>query len=285
MARKKKKSNTQKQRSQASQKKRQRRNQRVSRRPVGFTNDSGSTSIEEMLIQDAAPLAHKANPDLNAEGFFELMLKTALATEDLIEEPEFRDIGFEPLSAFMGFIEAAEARGYDADAFFNLDEDTGSDVFIDVLEELFQEILTAEIRTEIIDAVDHLWRRLRKTRRQKKLLPRVAALLSILQQIDNKEDIGLWATIGLVISMFDRAFREGSGIAMVIGEMQEKQEMNPAEFDALMQEFDDLEIDEDDFDASDPEQMQKYAEEVERKAKSNGLIQKFVSQVKTALNA
>jgi len=222
MAKKKKAS---KQRQKRKQKKQQRRKARVHNQSSGGGSSRRGGGGSQMATMTGSPLLEDALPlfplvdDVSAlppEAAYEGFLLAALDTADLVDEPEFAEIVPDPMVALTSFIDSAEQVGDDADEFFALEAEEREEVFLQALEQMVEEMLTDEMRAEILDAVNALRLRLKRDRKRKDDVPRVAALQLMLEGNETEE---FWYGAGLVQAIYQRSVRIGFELSSTMVEL------------------------------------------------------------------
>jgi hypothetical protein len=167
-----------------------------------------STGESKELLDDVLPLFPKVGEThISPEGSMKPLMMSILGSEKLIEEPEFEDIILEPLLCAQTFIEVAEELGVDPDSLSRLPDDEREDTHLEILERTAQQLLTDELRQDILEGLDKLRLRLKKSGQQKKV-PQVAALQMFLGG-EGGESQELWPMIGLVQAIIQRSLEIG----------------------------------------------------------------------------
>ena len=161
---------------------------------------------QDEIAQDMLPLFAllddgSASPDAGVE---QLMM-TLLATEDLIEEPEFEEMFIDPIRCVDTFAEVGEELGIDPDSLSQLPEEEREETMMEMLLMTTQQLLTDELRQDVIDALNELRLRLKRAGKREKAA-KAAALQSFLGESEDRE---LWSTIGLVRAIVQRSLAAG----------------------------------------------------------------------------
>lgn len=282
MASKNKKSKNQK-RAQAKNKKQQRRQQRTSKRPSAgslgaYATGNPAKSLDEILMDDMWPLFRKTGPNIDGDEMLTIILLAAMEGDRLLAEPEFEDIGLAPVESFARFIGGVESRGYGPNDYFTLDDDTQAEVFFEVMDEVIPEVLSEELHTEIAEATDALWRRLRRIRSRRKDLPVAAATLMAMRLLIDEgaeEDKQLWGSIGIVKAMYENAIEEGLKQSIELMEIEEYDEAPE-----LLEELNELTGE---FDPGNEKAFRQALKRAEKKAKPGSKVGKLLSQIKATV--
>ncbi len=161
---------------------------------------------QDEIAQDMLPLFAllddgSASPDAGVE---QLMM-TLLASEDLIEEPEFEEMFVDPMRCVDTFAEVGVELGIDPDSLSDLPDEEYEETMMEMLVMTTQQVLTDELRQDVFDALNKLRLRLKRAGKREKAA-KAAALQSFLGE---SEDGELWATIGLVRAIVQRSLAAG----------------------------------------------------------------------------
>lgn len=218
---KKKKAKNSKQRAQRQQKKRQRRVNRVHEHPTKQRDGGGTDSalIDDMLT--LFPYADDPNPP-NPEAVMENIFMAAADTAHFIDEPEFDDIGFDPMETPRLFTEAGIKLGFED--MEELSEDEQQDAFMDIVEEIIDDILTDEIEQDIISAIEQLRNRFRKLKGKRQAVTNLAALQMVLSTDSPENKHIAWSSMGLIHALLQRSM--GVGLEFM-GVLDELDDVNP----------------------------------------------------------
>jgi|GEM_PF-2014149 len=230
---KKKKVKNNKQRAQRQQKKQQRRAKRTGEyTPANAARESGNSNE---IIEDALALfPHKGTGNPNPEAVLEYLFFQAADTAHLISEREFDDVGFDPLRTPELFAEASEKLSLgDMES---KSEEEQSDTFISILDEIMDDLLADGTDEEILNAADSLRIRLKKSKRRREDVTRLAALHMLLTSENDDKPDSAWSVMGLVQAMVQRSIGVGIEIMDVMSELPGDPEM----FKRLMDDSDSL---------------------------------------------
>ncbi len=129
------------------------------------------------------------------------LMMTLLDSADLADEPEIEEIFIEPLLCTATFVKVGEEMGHDPDSLLELPEEEREDVHIEMLVETIPQLLTDELRQEILDGLDKLRLRLKHAGRREEAA-RAAVMQSFLSETADSQ---MWALIGLVQAIFHRS--------------------------------------------------------------------------------
>jgi len=128
-----------------------------------------------------------------------------MASYELVEEPEFDEIIVDPLLCVETFIQVGEELGMDPASLGNLPDEERKDVQIEMLEKTTRQLLTDELRQDVLNGLNSL--RLRQKRSGKL---QEAALAAALQSfLDADKEGTIWSIIGLVQAIVQRSLATG----------------------------------------------------------------------------
>lgn len=166
----------------------------------------GSKRAQDEVFEDMLPLFPlvddpAASPADGVEG----LMMTLLASEGLIEEPEFDEIIIDPMRCVDTFVEVGEELGIDPEALSRLPEEEREDTQMNMLEMTTQRLLTDELRQDILDALSDLRQRLKRAGKREKVA-QAAALQSFLGEDESSE---MWHMMGLVQAIVQRSLAAG----------------------------------------------------------------------------
>ena len=186
------------------QQKQQRRKARTSRREAGYSKPRPASShLDRDLIADMGPLAqgNTVFPGADMEG---LML-SILASEDMANEPELKNIVFDPVRCVNTFAEVGEEMGYTPETLDNLPEDKHEEVQMQILETSIRRVLNDRLQQDILAGLKALRARWRKEGKSE-AVARSATVQSFLAQDKTNET---WAMLGVVQAIFHRSMMIG----------------------------------------------------------------------------
>jgi hypothetical protein len=203
MARRKKKKRTRKQQAKGQ---RQAEIARIRQERGWKPSTPGSKHAQDEVFEDMLPLFPlvddpAASPADGVEG----LMMTLLASDHLIEEPEFDEIIIDPMRCVDVFIEVGQELGIEPEALGQLPEEEREDTQMNMLEMTTQRLLTDELRQDILNALSNLRQRLKRAGKREKAA-QAAALQSFLGEGGSSE---LWPMIGLVRAIVQRSLAAG----------------------------------------------------------------------------
>jgi hypothetical protein len=159
---------------------------------------------EQQLAEDMEPLLDLMQGGPSGPEMEALMMILA-ESDDLADEPEFEDILADPFLTVTTYIQTAEQMGLTPDDLLKLDEEEREGTLSEVFEKTLREVLTDELRREIITALNTMRQRLRQTGRRQELA-KATALQSFLSE-SGVDDA--WLMVGLVETIIGRSLEAG----------------------------------------------------------------------------
>ncbi len=161
---------------------------------------------QDEVIEDMLPLFPLIDdPSTSPAAGVEQLMMTLVASEDLIEEPEFKDIIIDPMRCVDTFVEVGEELGVDPKALSQLPDEEREDTHMQMLEMTTRRLLTDELRQDIINALNSLRLRLKQAGQPEKAA-KAASLQSFLGGSETSE---VWPLIGLVQAIVQRSLAAG----------------------------------------------------------------------------
>jgi hypothetical protein len=165
-----------------------------------------SERSQDEVIEDMLPLFPLIDdPSTSPAAGVEQLMMTLVASEDLIEEPEFEDIIIDPMRCVDTFVEVGEELGIDPEALSQLPDEEREDTNMQMLEMTTRRLLTDELRQDIINALNSLRLRLKQAGQPEKAA-KAATLQSFLGGSESSE---VWPLIGLVQAIVQRSLAAG----------------------------------------------------------------------------
>lgn len=153
------KKKSQRDRNKRQQNKQQRRKQRVEKRQAAATRvkDNNSDHIIELtrLLDIMNP-----NGDLNLERMAEVLAELEEAGPALIDEPEFDDVGMDPMDALTLYIEIAEEKGVTPELLANMEGEARQSIIAETSETLLETYLEEGLQARMLAALVKLRHRL-----------------------------------------------------------------------------------------------------------------------------
>jgi hypothetical protein len=167
-----------------------------------------ATPGQNDLLDDMLPLFPRIEDGPATPAMMQEMMMTIMESTDLIEEPEFEELILDPVRCVEAFIESGQELGIEPDELGELPEEELEDQQLDMLEMTTRRLLTPEVRRDIVERLDQLRLRLRRSAGNRQKVARVAALQSILSGA-GKDVEEIWPAIGLVQALIQRGIEAG----------------------------------------------------------------------------
>jgi hypothetical protein len=187
---------------------------------------AGSRHAQDDVFEDMLPLFPLVDdPAASPADGVEQLMMTLLASEDLIEEPEFDELFIDPMRCVDTFIEVGEELGIEPEALGQLPDEEREDTQMDMLEMTTQRVLTDELRQDILDALSKLRQRLKRAGKREKAA-QAAALQSFLGGGESGE---IWPMIGLVQAIVRRSMAAGFELFEASMEVMEAGDLDEGE--------------------------------------------------------
>jgi hypothetical protein len=133
------------------------------------------------------------------------LMLSILASEDIANEPELKNIIFDPVRCVNTFAEVGEKMGFTPETLSRLPEDKHEEVQLQILETSTQQVLTKVLQQEILTGLKALRARLKKEGKPE-AAARAAAVQSFLTQ---EKSNSTWAMLGVVQAIFHRSMMIG----------------------------------------------------------------------------
>jgi hypothetical protein len=165
-----------------------------------------SSHQQDELIDDMLPLFPKLGrvSDVSAA---EQLMTPILMSDALADEPELDHIFIDPFLCAETLTLVAQEMDLDPESLSALEGEEGEDVRLEMLEEIARRVVTDEVRREILDGLNSLRLRLKRSRKRKKVA-QVAAVQSFLGMGGDGNDEA-WPMIGLVQAIVARSITVG----------------------------------------------------------------------------
>ncbi len=164
-------------------------------------------SVHDEVVADMLPLLARLGDDSMPGPAMEQLMMTLLASEDLVGEPEFEEIVINPILCVEVFAEVSQELGVDPDSLGEreLSDEEREGIQMDILEGATQRLLTDELRQDIVNRLNNLRLRLKRSGKREEAA-RAAALQSFLGERGSSE---IWPMVGLVQAICHRNFMVG----------------------------------------------------------------------------
>jgi hypothetical protein len=133
------------------------------------------------------------------------LITAVLESQDLADEPEFREFYFHPMQAIDIYADLEDERGISEDMLNALSPEEEDNLFFDLMGELVRRALTPEMQEDILDAAEVAWQRVRQEGDQEKA-GRLAGMLTLLGSEGGEE---AWPQVGLVQAILHRSLEAG----------------------------------------------------------------------------
>jgi hypothetical protein len=133
------------------------------------------------------------------------LMLSILASEDIANEPELKNIIIDPVRCVNTFAEVGEKMGFTPETLAKLPEDKHEEVQLQMLETSTQQVLTKALQQEILTGLKALRARWKKEGKPE-AAARAAALQSFLTQ---EKSNSTWSMLGLVQAIFHRSMMLG----------------------------------------------------------------------------
>ncbi|MFN2226035.1 MAG: hypothetical protein ACK2UY_07000, partial [Anaerolineae bacterium] len=189
------------------------------RRETGWEPPPEPDMEQEQLLADMIPLLGGAEEGAVPEHVAMIpLMELILASEDLVEEPEFDGIYAHPLLCVQAFGEAMEELGL---------EDVGPEILppaeeeetrAELMEATTMAVLTDDLQEAILNALDELRERAREEG-DADLVAHAAAVYSFL---DDLVMDAMWSNIGVVQAVISRSLSAGLEMYEIIQEEAER---------------------------------------------------------------
>ncbi|MBN1976825.1 MAG: hypothetical protein JW918_05440 [Anaerolineae bacterium] len=179
-----------------------------------------SSHQQDELFEDMLPLFPKLDSvsDVSAA---EQLMTPILMSDALADEPELDHIFIDPFLCAETLAQVGQEMGLDPESLSVLDEEEGEDARLDMLEEVARRVVTDEVRQEILDGLNSLRLRLKRSRKRKRVA-QIAAVQSFLGMGGDGNDEA-WPMIGLVQAIVARSI--AVGFEMVEASMEIKDQV------------------------------------------------------------
>lgn len=177
------------------------------RKEQGWTPPQAHPSHhDDDVLEDMLPFFSSVeDASGSSDASMEKLMMTLLDSADLIEEPEFEEIIIDPIRCVDTFAEVGEELDIDPEALSRLPDEEREDTQMEMLVTTTQRLLTDDLRQDIVDGLNDLRLRLKRSGKQEQAA-QAAALQSFLR--DN-QDNETWSMIGLVQAIVQRSLAAG----------------------------------------------------------------------------
>ncbi len=193
----------------------------------GWISPQERTRQRDELAEDIKPFLSSLQTGSDESDIEQLML-SLMDSAEIAEEPEFEKILIDPSRAVQTYINVAKEMGFaEPEQLDQLPEEEQEDQTFEIIAGATRRLLDNELRQEIIDALNNL--RLRQKRSgQRTAVGKTAALQSFLSDRKAKE---FWPMIGLTQAITHRSIEAGFQLwetsTEVLGEDDVEEEQAP----------------------------------------------------------
>jgi len=165
-----------------------------------------SEQVRDEVLEDMLPLF---SPFVNfsaasGQGMEELM-KTLVTSGGLADEPEFEKIIISPILCTETYAKIGQEMGLSPEKFECLPKEEREDAQLEMLEKSLHQLLTEEFCQDILNGLNDLRLRLKRSGKKKETA-KVAALQSYLREDKSRSS---WPMIGLIQAIFQRSLKAG----------------------------------------------------------------------------
>jgi hypothetical protein len=162
---------------------------------------------KDEVIEDMLPLFPSTDdPSASPASGMEQLMMTLLASEDMVDEPEFEEIIVDPMLCLDTFSEIVQELDMKPESLEELSVEDREDTQMDILVGVTRRLLTDELRQDILNGLNTLRLRLKQSGDREEAA-RAATLQSFLSGDASSE---IWPMIGLVQAIFHRSLTIGS---------------------------------------------------------------------------
>lgn len=209
MARKQKKKLTRKQR-------KQQRREAVARKRKerGWGPQQAPPSHHDEVFEDMLPLfTEMGDPAASSTSTAEQLVTALLDTDHFADEPEFEEIIIDPVLCLNTFSEVLQEFDLEPGSLDELPDEEREDTQMTIREEIIRRLLTDELRQDIMNGLNDLRLRLKRSGQHEEVA-KAAALQSLLTSASSVEPGGdtgseIWSIMGLVQAIFTRSLAIG----------------------------------------------------------------------------
>ncbi len=160
----------------------------------------------ESLFDDVLSYLFDVKPiEWSEQQIFDELADIIVETAFLIDEPEFQEIYFEPISAMNMVDEILDEKGLDHKKLDKMPEDASLAIWEDIQHACITRLYDDELHKKFVNSIE-IFRKRNKRKKNKRHVAQAAAMLIILSEKKNREMV---PTIGLLQEIFKRTLRIG----------------------------------------------------------------------------
>jgi hypothetical protein len=148
----------------------------------------------------------------------ERLMMTLMDSGDMVDEPEFEEIIVDPILCMETFANVVQELDIEPESLDELPDEEREDAQMTIREAITRRLLTDELRRDIINGLNDLRMRLKRSGGEREEVARAAALQSFLGGDTGSE---IWPMIGLVQAIFLRSLTIGFELMEVATEIAE----------------------------------------------------------------
>ena len=156
-------------------------------------------------------------------------MMTLVGSEGVADEPEFEQVIIDPILSVETFAQVGQELGVDPDSSSALGEQEREDIHLEMLEETTRRLLSDELRQDIIDGLNELRLRLKRSGGQDK----AAGVAAVQSFLDADKDGASWPMIGLVQAIVYRSVVAGFELVAASEDLMEAVSQDQSEVPLL----------------------------------------------------
>jgi hypothetical protein len=191
-----------------------------------------STPRQDDVLDDMLPLFPEIGDSAASSiPIAEQLMMTLMDSGDMVDEPEFEEIIVDPMLCLNTFSEVVQELDIEPESLDELPDEEREDTQMTIREEITRRLLTDELRRDIINGLNDLRIRLKRSGSEREEVARAAALQSFLGGDTGSE---IWPMIGLVQAIFLRSLT--IGFELMEAAMEVTETTDPSESDVPLTE-------------------------------------------------
>jgi hypothetical protein len=176
------------------------------RKERGWEPQQAPPTHRAEVLEDMLPLfTEMGDPSASSASTTEQFIVALLDTDHLADAPEFEEIIIDPLLCLNTLSEVVQEFDIEPGSLDSLPDEEAEDIQMTIREELVRRLLTDELRQDIINGLNDLRLRLKRSGEREEVA-KAAALQSFLDGDTGSE---IWPMIGLVQGIFARSLSIG----------------------------------------------------------------------------
>jgi len=189
------------------QRKQQRREEIARKRKErGWEPQQAPPTHRTEVLEDMLPLFTEiGDPATSSAPTVEQLIAALLDTDHLADEPEFEEIIIDPFLCLNTLSEVIRKFDLEAESLDLLPDEEREDIQMTIREEIVRRLLTDELRHDIINGLNDLRLRLKRSGKREE----VAKAATLQSFLDGDTGHEIWPMIGLVQAIFTRSLSIG----------------------------------------------------------------------------